>query len=600
MNSFFKIIKNSFSDFRRSFYINLKFEGMFKLITSFFVLPLMSILINYFLSLSGRSFITNGDLLNFSKSIPGFLCILVLIIIASASIILELGTLIIISRDIYFGIKPNLKRAFIGSIQNLPKIFSIGSLKILLYILVLVPLLNLGLNSSFISSLTIPNYILNALEESTLGNILLIILFVASYFFLIRWLFALHISIIEGKSFTKSIKTSKKISKGKYIYISSIIIFIHIIVFIISMLLMVIFSISIPILIFKIGPSSLASINILSLYSTLQSSFLIIFSLFTTPLTVIVITRLYFHISKHHSNYYNLHPSFLIEKDLTLQKIKKNKPLFRILILFLACFLFLIVSILFYSQDLKNNTQITAHRGNSSVAPENTLSAIKSAIDVNADFAEIDVQETKDGNLVLTHDSNFKRISNIDKNVYDVTLKEIKTYDVGSNFSPVFKGEKIPTLEEAIKLSKNKIKLNIEIKLNGHEKNLVTSVVNLIEKENFIDQCVVTSLDYDVLKEVRKLNPNIKIGYIMFVALGNLSSMDVDFYSIERTNVTKAFVKRAHNLGRQVHVWTVDDETDANSLIDMKVDNIITNYPKLMRNLLNDRKKEERLDDVLK
>src|SRR3712207_3201709 len=133
---------------------------------------------------------------------------------------------------------------------------------------------------------------------------------------------------------------------------------------------------------------------------------------------------------------------------------------------------------------------------------------------------------SKDGKLVLTHDSNFKRIANIDKNVYDATLKEIKTYDVGSNFSPVFKGEKIPTLEEAIKLSKNKIKLNIEIKLNGHEKNLVTSVVNLIEKESFIDQCVVTSLDYDVLKEVRKLNPNIKIGYIMFVALGNLSSID--------------------------------------------------------------------------
>lgn len=116
------------------------------------------------------------------------------------------------------------------------------------------------------------------------------------------------------------------------------------------------------------------------------------------------------------------------------------------------------------------NTTATAHRVSALVAPENTIAAFKETFITQAEYAEIDVQETKDGELILFHDSNFERVAGVNKNVWEVNYDEIKTYDVGSHFRSDFAGEKIPTLDEAMKYSKGKIKLLIEIKLNGHEK----------------------------------------------------------------------------------------------------------------------------------
>ncbi|GKT32798.1 glycerophosphodiester phosphodiesterase, partial [Aduncisulcus paluster] len=102
-----------------------------------------------------------------------------------------------------------------------------------------------------------------------------------------------------------------------------------------------------------------------------------------------------------------------------------------------------------------------------------------------ADYAEIDVQQTRDGHLVLLHDSSFKRTTGVNETVWDMTLEEIRTLDAGSHFDERFAGEPVPTLEEAIEAAKGKIKLNIEIKVNGHETDIERQVVEEIYKMNF-------------------------------------------------------------------------------------------------------------------
>jgi glycerophosphoryl diester phosphodiesterase len=232
------------------------------------------------------------------------------------------------------------------------------------------------------------------------------------------------------------------------------------------------------------------------------------------------------------------------------------------------------------------NVKIIGHRGSSKRAPENTVSSILCAAEDKADYAELDVQETKDGVVVLMHDKNLKRVAKVDKNLSEVAYKDIEKLDVGSIYSGKFKGEKIPTLDQVIKAAKGKIKLDIEIKNYKNDTDLARKVVQLIENNDFVDNCLVCSFDYRTLIKVKKLNPKIRTGYI--TALNEKDKLNleyVDYYSIYYPKVTKSIVEKLHKNNKKVHVWTVDNVDDWRRLIQMGVDDIITNYPGALKSI---------------
>ncbi|MHC1739251.1 MAG: glycerophosphodiester phosphodiesterase [Ignavibacteriaceae bacterium] len=229
----------------------------------------------------------------------------------------------------------------------------------------------------------------------------------------------------------------------------------------------------------------------------------------------------------------------------------------------------------------------TAHRGASGYAPENTLSAVVKAVEMGAGFCEIDVQETSDGILILMHDSNYKRTCGVSKNVWEVSYEETKTFDCGKWFNNAFAGEKVPRLDEIIDYAKGKIRLNIELKTNGHEKLLVERVLDLLTIKDFFDQVIITSFDFSLIDKVKQIQPGIKAGYI-FSKIGevNVFKSNVDLLSVNKSMVTKDFVKRAKENGKEVHVWTVNDPAEMEKLINFEVTNIITNFPDKLRTIL--------------
>ena len=117
--------------------------------------------------------------------------------------------------------------------------------------------------------------------------------------------------------------------------------------------------------------------------------------------------------------------------------------------------------------DMLSEMKITAHRGSSNEAPENTMAALRKAVDDLADFAEIDVQETKDGIVVLGHDYTLNRVAGINRSIASFRYDDLSSLDVGSWYSEEYRGENIPTLKEAMEYCKGKINLNIEIKKRG-------------------------------------------------------------------------------------------------------------------------------------
>lgn len=237
---------------------------------------------------------------------------------------------------------------------------------------------------------------------------------------------------------------------------------------------------------------------------------------------------------------------------------------------------------------LAADTEITAHRGGAWKAPENTISALQYTIDSGADYAEVDVQETKDGELILLHDDSLKRTAGVKKNVWDMTLKQIEKLDAGASFHKKFRGEKIPEFTEVLKFCKGRLDLNIEIKYNGKNKGIVNKVVRAIKENHFEDHCVVTSMNYQFLKQIKKIAPEIRTGYIMTMTYGGVQGMEAaDFFSVKHTYVDEKFVTQAHALGKEVYVWTVNYKGDAKRMLDIGADNIITDDPIMVRKVQN-------------
>ena len=217
------------------------------------------------------------------------------------------------------------------------------------------------------------------------------------------------------------------------------------------------------------------------------------------------------------------------------------------------------------------------------------MAAILQAIEEGAEFVEIDVQETKDGTVVLAHDKDLNRVFGINRRIWEVTYDELKDLDSGGWFSPKFSDQRIATLAQVIEAVKGRAKLNIELKFNGHEQKLASEVVRIINEHDFARDCIVTSLDYDGIRQVRAAGPGIRTGVIVTSALGDITKLETDVLSVSSAAVTRDLIARARRRNLEVHVWTVNDVPLMDTMLGMGVDNIITDDPKLLREVLRRR-----------
>ncbi len=228
-----------------------------------------------------------------------------------------------------------------------------------------------------------------------------------------------------------------------------------------------------------------------------------------------------------------------------------------------------------------NYAQVTAHRGDSGHAPENTMSAISMAVENQADIIEIDVRQTKDGVFVLMHDENLKRTTGVNRKVGDVNYEYITKLDAGSYFDESYVGEPVPTLREVLEYGKeNNVFYNIELKPEKYNTNYGEGIISLVEEYEYFDDCILSSSDYNILKEMKIYSPEIKTVYIMTMVYGEIGDMQyVDGFSVRHNYVNKELVQSIHRNDKEIYVWTVNNEKKIKELLLLNVDNIITDNP---------------------
>ena len=228
---------------------------------------------------------------------------------------------------------------------------------------------------------------------------------------------------------------------------------------------------------------------------------------------------------------------------------------------------------------------IYAHRGFSSIYPENTLSAFKAAIDSGADGIETDIHLSRDGVIVITHDENIKRVSNGEGMVKDMSYEELLKYDFGSWKNKRFKGEKIPTLLELLDLIEGTdMVLNIEIKMGFvMYPEIEEKALALVTERGMLDRVIFSSFNHYSLDKIKKLNPSAKVAplYSEGIFEPHNYAKTLDAYAIHpsKSVIFMPIVEECHKLKIKVNVWTVDKITTAKKLEKMGVDAIITNNP---------------------
>ncbi|CAH0344305.1 glycerophosphodiester phosphodiesterase family protein [Bacillus sp. CECT 9360] len=230
-----------------------------------------------------------------------------------------------------------------------------------------------------------------------------------------------------------------------------------------------------------------------------------------------------------------------------------------------------------------------AHRGASGYAPENTIAAFDKAVEMKSDYIEIDVQRTKDGELVIIHDNKVDRTTDGTGYVKDLTFDQIRNLDAGSWKGEEFTGEKVPTFDEILDRYRGRTGILIELKNPELYPGIEESVALKLKERNMDkprnEKIIVQSFNFDSMKKMDRLLPRVPVGVLTSSRLHTSEqalkefSTYAEYFNPNYGIVSKDLVERVHSLDMKIASWTVRSQATADFLLDMKVDGIITDYP---------------------
>lgn len=232
--------------------------------------------------------------------------------------------------------------------------------------------------------------------------------------------------------------------------------------------------------------------------------------------------------------------------------------------------------------------EIIAHRGAAALAPENTMASVNRALADGADWVEIDVQESADGEIIVVHDSDFMKSSNVATKVWDISKSDLADLDVGSWFDPSFADERVPLLLDVLNAARGRAKVIIELKYYGHDIDLENRVAAIVEEADMAEDIATMSLKYPAVQKMMSLRPDWRAGVLAATSVGDLTGLDGDFLALNQARISTATVMRANDAGKDVYAWTVNDPLSMARMLWIGVDGLITDDPALARRVLEE------------
>ncbi len=582
------------------------FEILWKLVTLLVIAPACAGLIQLAIQLAKLKYLTTSNLLQFLRSPWTILLLAVLLLLAALYTLFEIAAVCTCFRQSRFQkVRTTLGRMVRSGLQSVLHFFRGGGPFLVLHLLVLIPLMQFSATSGIFTAMGIPDFLAYYMTKKEFLLPIYVAAIILCCLLSVRWVFSSVLFTQNQCSYRSARATSVQLVRGRFwqtffsvlvwncCYFAALLVFLCMITVVVLMVIR------------ATGSNDLIMSQAMRILKLLIQIVLWSFSFFATPICMAHLTAL---LEKRCVQM----PEVVLPEPVPLSR--SAKPFRRSTAVLTACCftvaaLGLNLSYVYsvftgkanFRLALFQNPTVMAHRGLSADAPENTLYAFSDAISVGADFIELDVQQTRDGVLVVMHDSNLKRTTGVNKDIWDVDYADIQNLDAGSWFDPAYANARIPTLEETLQFVDKRAKLNIEIKPTKHGSDtLEQDVAELITQYQYTDACYVTSFSYGSLKKVKEANPEIRTGYLMSVAYGQFYSLKyADAFSLNKVFVTSQVVNAAHQQGKQIFAWTVNSMSEVRSLCNLHVDSIITDDPVMVQNVISRDSTGETLRSVL-
>lgn len=582
------------------------FEILWKLVTLLVIAPACAGLIQLAIHLAKLKYLTTSNLLQFLRSPWTILLLAVLLLLAALYTLFEIAAVCTCFRQSRFQkVRTTLGRMVRSGLQSVQHFFRGGGPFLVLHLLVLIPLMQFSATSGIFTAMGIPDFLAYYMTKKEFLLPIYVAAIILCCLLSVRWVFSSVLFTQNQCSYRSARATSVQLVRGRFwqtffsvlvwncCYFAALLVFLCMITVVVLMVIR------------ATGSDDLIMSQAMRILKLLIQIVLWSFSFFATPICMAHLTAL---LEKRCVQM----PEVVLPEPVPLSR--SAKPFRRSTAVLTACCftaaaLGLNLSYVYsvftgkanFRLALFQNPTVMAHRGLSADAPENTLYAFSDAISVGADFIELDVQQTRDGVLVVMHDSNLKRTTGVNKDIWDVDYADIQNLDAGSWFDPAYANARIPTLEETLQFVDKRAKLNIEIKPTKHGSDtLEQDVAELITRYQYTDACYVTSFSYGSLKKVKEANPEIRTGYLMSVAYGQFYSLKyADAFSLNKVFVTSQVVNAAHQQGKQIFAWTVNGMSEVRSLCNLHVDSIIMDDPVMVQNVISRDSTGETLRSVL-
>jgi glycerophosphoryl diester phosphodiesterase len=585
MLELFRFLTSSvWHDFRRAWGALVVFEALLKLLEAWLVVPAVAVVLSIVLSRGNHVAVSNLDILDFLLSPLGLVYAALFGTVAVVLLLIEqAGIMAIVALAEGGGRPPVIDIARLVVLKT-SRVAQLGAVKVILLALTSVPFVVLTYLTYvvFLSRHDI-NYYVEARPPAfwfaaVVGAIVLLAALATGTWLYVRWSFALPIVLFEGRRGQAALRDSGDRTRGAAWEIGSILIVWHLGILVSGIALQAgLRLIATAVLDHFAG----RQIGVILILLAVQGALLAVLS-FVAAVGQGLITRRLYLVRSEHLGIFHSQQGPEGPQGTTWHPAAWTRGAVG-----LSAALVVLAPMAVWSELTRRladraDVRVTAHRGHSLAAPENTLSAIAKAIDAGADYAEIDVQQTADGVVVLVHDSDLKRVAGVARKCGELSYDEIKKLDVGSWFDPSFAGERVPSLVDVFDLARGKIKLNIELKVDRSDRRLAAAVAALVREHGFESDCLITSFSYDALLEAKRIDPGLRAGLIIALALGDVSRLKLEALSVRAESLTDEMIAAAHRAGQEVHVWTVNNPRQMDRLIKRGVDNIITDQPDVL------------------
>lgn len=583
-----RILKDTFTLFKESYHDTLGYQLISKTLILFLIIPVFYHLTGYFLYDAWFSSITNNDLALKALTLKWLFGYFIFGLMFVIAFFFEYVWLLFITSSAFNWDRLSPVLAIKKVCFNVWKIFPLALAKALAWFMAAFPFVIIMLSTLYF----LPDSMFLPINWLTVTIFLLLILYLV-----VKFLFVDYSVLIKWKWIRESF--FKKYSYSAFLKALGILFLWYFYFGLFFVWVNVIFSV----------------LAYIVLFFTINSQFLFWIS------TILVVVYFFWNILLT-SLFASLNSSLITVLYYELEeksraKIEEYKEKNRNKFTFKEVFLILAITIGFtvysyidnkpYVENqfklLNKEIRVSAHRWSSNVAPENTIPAFKQAIEDWVNQIELDIQATKDGEIIVMHDYepwrllwrfNWTLISDLNRS----DLKDLNVLQWFWGYENI----KIPTFREVIKFVKpyKNVTLNVEIKETDKSLNLTQKILQILEEEEFSDRVIFTSLTTGPLQEVKEALPHVKRWFVISAGVGDYYDYDADFYSIATSMVTPELVNKLRENGKWIYFWSFYAKDYMENMIDYRPDEIIANDPSMMRALIKQRDKMNKISKVKK